>query len=110
MPDDQHRRRLLHHFGDQPGRVARVVEPRRDAELRGQWRRRLSGALGRADEDRRRRLLGEEIRQQRSEEHTSELQSLMRTAYAVFCLKKNLITRQCALVRTTTYTRTHTVI
>src|SRR3546814_3268468 len=24
-----------------------------------------------------------------SEEHTSELQSLMRTAYAVFCLKKN---------------------
>src|SRR3546814_1610260 len=32
----------------------------------------------------------------RSEEHTSELQSLMRTSYAVFCLKKkktqNLIT------------------
>src|SRR3546814_2298803 len=25
---------------------------------------------------------------ERSEEHTSELQSLMRTAYAVFCLKK----------------------
>src|SRR3546814_3473409 len=25
----------------------------------------------------------------RSEEHTSELQSLMRSAYAVFCLKKN---------------------
>src|SRR3546814_1920720 len=25
----------------------------------------------------------------RSEEHTSELQSLMRTSYAVFCLKKN---------------------
>src|SRR3546814_4085211 len=25
---------------------------------------------------------------QRSEEHTSELQSLMRSAYAVFCLKK----------------------
>src|SRR3546814_2166933 len=31
----------------------------------------------------------------RSEEHTSELQSLMRTSYAVFCLKKqkNKITR-----------------
>src|SRR3546814_4767164 len=28
------------------------------------------------------------IRQARSEEHTSELQSLMRTSYAVFCLKK----------------------
>src|SRR3546814_2651100 len=27
-------------------------------------------------------------RQLRSEEHTSELQSLMRTSYAVFCLKK----------------------
>src|SRR3546814_5197383 len=28
-----------------------------------------------------------EGRQQRSEEHTSELQSLMRISYAVFCLK-----------------------
>src|SRR3546814_10074714 len=27
-------------------------------------------------------------RQERSEEHTSELQSLMRISYAVFCLKK----------------------
>src|SRR3546814_1686605 len=33
----------------------------------------------------------EEVRkpdEERSEEHTSELQSLMRTSYAVFCLKK----------------------
>src|SRR3546814_3202724 len=30
--------------------------------------------------------------QQRSEEHTSELQSLMRTSYAVFCLKKKKTT------------------
>src|SRR3546814_5578476 len=29
----------------------------------------------------------------RSEEHTSELQSLMRISYAVFCLKKNKETR-----------------
>src|SRR3546814_5510552 len=28
------------------------------------------------------------LREQRSEEHTSELQSLMRISYAVFCLKK----------------------
>src|SRR3546814_10448321 len=28
------------------------------------------------------------LAQQRSEEHTSELQSLMRISYAVFCLKK----------------------
>src|SRR3546814_5859877 len=30
----------------------------------------------------------ESHRQSRSEEHTSELQSLMRSSYAVFCLKK----------------------
>src|SRR3546814_2565031 len=30
----------------------------------------------------------------RSEEHTSELQSLMRISYAVFCLKKKKLTRQ----------------
>src|SRR3546814_1679161 len=30
----------------------------------------------------------------RSEEHTSELQSLMRISYAVFCLKKNKYTYQ----------------
>src|SRR3546814_2938905 len=35
----------------------------------------------------------------RSEEHTSELQSLMRTSYAVFCLKKKT-------AKTTTYTTT----
>src|SRR3546814_2510551 len=34
----------------------------------------------------------------RSEEHTSELQSLMRISYAVFCLKK----------KKTTYRETHT--
>src|SRR3546814_4572078 len=28
----------------------------------------------------------------RSEEHTSELQSLMRTSYAVFCWKKKILT------------------
>src|SRR3546814_4994684 len=33
-------------------------------------------------------------RQARSEEHTSELQSLMRISYAVFCLKKKTKSRQ----------------
>src|SRR3546814_10192218 len=32
--------------------------------------------------------LGHRVAAWRSEEHTSELQSLMRTTYAVFCLKK----------------------
>src|SRR3546814_8671940 len=31
------------------------------------------------------------LREIRSEEHTSELQSLMRISYAVFCLKKNTV-------------------
>src|SRR3546814_4540243 len=31
----------------------------------------------------------------RSEEHTSELQSLMRSSYAVFCLKRNNTYRPC---------------
>src|SRR3546814_6368702 len=37
---------------------------------------------------------GRSFRQQRSEEHTSELQSLMRISYAVFCLKKKNKTRK----------------
>src|SRR3546814_3599103 len=46
---------------------------------------RLAG-VGQADEPR----VGEQFQPQphRSEEHTSELQSLMRNSYAVFCLKK----------------------
>src|SRR3546814_7095156 len=38
-----------------------------------------------------RRILGVEVR---SEEHTSELQSLMRISYAVFCLKKKKTTQK----------------
>src|SRR3546814_5425060 len=37
------------------------------------------------------RLSGVSHSEQRSEEHTSELQSLMRNSYAVFCLKKKKI-------------------
>src|SRR3546814_6741242 len=36
---------------------------------------------------------GTEFPFRRSEEHTSELQSLMRISYAVFCLKKKKITK-----------------
>src|SRR3546814_1526596 len=38
----------------------------------------------------------------RSEEHTSELQSLMRISYAVFCLKKKIRLKRC---NTMTYTK-----
>src|SRR3546814_5715142 len=44
--------------------------------------------------DRGRRLHEREPAFGRSEEHTSELQSLMRISYAVFCLKKKKITKQ----------------
>src|SRR3546814_4812830 len=35
-------------------------------------------------------VVPERLRQPRSEEHTPELQSLMRISYAVFCLKKKI--------------------
>src|SRR3546814_7955408 len=44
------------------------------------WRWRCDGAWGPRGASRTKRT--------RSEEHTSELQSLMRISYAVFCLKK----------------------
>src|SRR3546814_55410 len=40
----------------------------------------------------------------RSEEHTSELQSLMRISYAVFCLKKNIQTKRSRMGHTTDIT------
>src|SRR3546814_8006664 len=40
----------------------------------------------------------------RSEEHTSELQSLMRSSYAVFCFKKNI---QITIYRVTQYIHTN---
>src|SRR3546814_4240700 len=42
----------------------------------------------------------------RSEEHTSELQSLMRTSYAVFCLKKN---KSTIIYKFPTLLRLHTL-
>src|SRR3546814_8201210 len=45
------------------------------------------------DEGRRLKQLDEQV-PPRSEEHTSELQSLMRISYAVFCLKKKKTKQQ----------------
>src|SRR3546814_5171772 len=44
--------------------------------------------LGQADAARELLARAEALGTERSEEHTSELQSLMRISYAVFCLKK----------------------
>src|SRR3546814_9939647 len=76
----------LFEFGVELGdRVARRIlklhQPLRDAlDDRGLLDRLLQ-ILARFDDARRRG-------RDRSEEHTSELQSLMRISYAVFCLKK----------------------
>src|SRR3546814_2100509 len=43
----------------------------------------------------------------RSEEHTSELQSLMRTSYAVFCLKKKQQTLTTCYYHVTRPNQTH---
>src|SRR3546814_7148799 len=61
------------------------------------WRH-AAGAAGigwRADRGGRGRAV------ERSEEHTSELQSLMRISYAVFCLKKNTLATTCHNTRPT---------
>src|SRR5258707_7551481 len=66
-----------------------------DAEREAQRRRAVSGgeAVGRPEQQHpaqaaRLRALGPETARRRSEEHTSELQSV-RISYAVFCLKTN---------------------
>src|SRR3546814_10713518 len=58
---------LLHLFGELDDLVALKLQI---AEAGGRLNRRYGGEL-------------------RSDEHTTELQSLMRISYAVFCLKKN---------------------
>src|SRR3546814_1476066 len=67
------------HVGE-PDRVLRV----RMAGL-GRLHEQLEGALA---------VLRHALAALRSEEHTSELQSLMRISYAVFCLKKKKRTNQ----------------
>src|SRR3546814_8545917 len=74
-----------------------AFQPAPDATLHALLER-LGGSAGRAQHDvptvARSRLAapwdpsGMEPRAPRSEEHTSELQSLLRISYAVFCLKK----------------------
>src|SRR3546814_3897268 len=71
--DDTH---SCQHCGDEDQRRARLDCQRRKSRPRAQARHAPAHA------------------EQRSEEHTSELQSLMRNSYAVFCLKKKNNTKQ----------------
>src|SRR3546814_6057367 len=72
----------------------------RGAERAG-WRRRRPAPPGRGRALRGGEDLGRGCvaRIDRSEEHTSELQSLMRISYAVFCLKKNKTEQQQPIMR-----------
>src|SRR3546814_3310429 len=78
----EYARRLFHGpgRGEPDGQAGRRRLDHRDVVDLGAGRRRISDALY-ADQS------------GRSEEHTSELQSLMRTSYAVFCLKKKQINK-----------------
>src|SRR3546814_5803000 len=58
-----------------------------DAPVQGRWYRRLAPPTGLSDFAASHVVLKPGA-WSRSEEHTSELQSLMRISYAVFCLKK----------------------
>src|SRR3546814_3751702 len=66
-------------------------------QLAAAWRKGLIGYQAFAELRRQTKRIAEQFREAllhhrlRSEEHTSELQSLMRISYAVFCLKKKKI-------------------
>src|SRR3546814_4197027 len=67
---------------------------RSEAEVRADW---IARAKETTRENARRRAEYQKLADMmgvRSEEHTSELQSLMRISYAVFCLKKKKRTNQ----------------
>src|SRR3546814_7566653 len=80
------------------GRAARDRADRAVRRLEG------PGDDGRRRRDRRHACL--RPRYPRSEEHTSELQSLMRISYAVFCLKKKKKSAQSTNTRTTNQIKT----
>src|SRR3546814_5111746 len=85
-----------------PGPIRRGIVSTKDADMAafaqrcfyrhldevGCPRCRLSGATLRISARHIEIAQGAEVEIMRSEEHTSELQSLMRISYAVFCLKK----------------------
>src|SRR3546814_8512321 len=69
----------------------------------------FGGQIAAGADRRARRVVGVKIgtaARQRSEEHTSELQSLMRISYAVFCLKKKKQKTMTQNINTNKSTRT----
>src|SRR3546814_7485029 len=79
-------------------RLRAMDKPQRDARISRMEQRTLAlddipmiggGIRRQAFSGASREIGNDGVHRDRSEEHTSELQSLMRISYAVFCLKKN---------------------
>src|SRR3546814_9681319 len=77
------RRSVLFLPASNPRAIARARESGADFVILD-----LEDAVKPADKDSARDAAVAAVAEARSEEHTSELQSLMRISYAVFCLKK----------------------
>src|SRR3546814_7672633 len=87
MPEPKRPRALARHPGQAfCGGKAEQGRAHVHRQQQRRQRRRARVAIGREGD-------GNARRAQRSEEHTSELQSLMRISYAVFCLKKKKKTK-----------------
>src|SRR3546814_9298795 len=83
----ENRLRARREFSAHPGRYAAIVEADRKqgiGQAPGAWKLQI-GILSEKGVP---AAFSSRIAHLRSEEHTSELQSLMRISYAVFCLKK----------------------
>src|SRR3546814_1277548 len=93
LPRDRQAGAIAVAFGAEPGALVEEQVQHHRFSLRGRPRFGGSGGFTLTP---RRASASRSSTSIRSEEHTSELQSLMRISYAVFCLKKkkkNTITR-----------------
>src|SRR3546814_5066364 len=80
-----------------PSRIAHVrISGHADRATEQRTGQALDGGVA-EEEHRQVDRVAARLRNQRSEEHTSELQSLMRISYAVFCLKKKTKPRYITL-------------
>src|SRR3546814_1658731 len=109
LPQRAHRP-SLHLAGDRASHAGRKAGPQirlgavqaSASRVAGKARRAAQAVLG---DPRMRAMLDQRSgRDHRSEEHTSELQSLMRISYAVFCLKKKKTNTQSLQTHKTNHT------
>src|SRR3546814_5334966 len=79
---------LILNAGRRGRAILRIERRYQDSVAAPLSQRQQAADTGRGDGQSRERHVMEGLPAARSEEHTSELQSLMRISYAVFCLKK----------------------